>query len=373
MLITIIQFVFIFFIISISAVLATIEVKLNFSLNLKKTILFVLILIISITAAIRTIGTDTQNYVKIFQGLPQISNLSISKLFEMTQEPGFVLIGSFFKTIGIGVQGLFFVFSFVPLIIITSLIFKIDSKNSFLLFFIFISIFILRGPLDIIRQFFTMSLLLNAFYELSLNHNIKYYLNGILSVLFHYSSSILIIIKGILLQSRVRLINYFILLILSFVFGIIGKSFLLTYLPNFGANSPIIRKIIGYLSTNYQYDNLIHAISRILLEHYLPLLSIGLIIYLIINPYILGLKKINLISFNAMIIGSILYSFCIGLGDSTIAVRLNYMLLIGSFILIKDILVINPSKTKYAIWIFTIASYNLIVLNYYSNAFKLFY
>ncbi|OFU49966.1 EpsG family protein [Aerococcus sp. HMSC10H05] len=370
---TILQYIFIFLVLILSAFLGAIEKHLNFSINLKKITVLLLIIIISCSAAIRTIGTDTENYVNIYLMLPRISNLNINLLLEMSYEPGFVLLASLLKSIGIGIQGFFFLFSFIPLVIISSVIFKVDNKNAFLLFFIFISFFILRGPLDIIRQFFAMSILLKAFYDLSENNSIKYYLNSFASILFHYSTSITLFIRRFLERTIIRKSNYVLISLVIFLIGVIARNFILSDISRPTVTFPALNKVVSYLSSSYQYDNTIHFISRILLEHSLPWINIGLIIFLTSYSYIIQLNRINLISFNSMLVGSYIYFFCMGLGESTIAVRLSYMFSIGIFILIKDLLIIKPNKIKYIIWILVIILYNLIVLNYYSNAYKLFY
>ncbi|MGF3112270.1 EpsG family protein [Facklamia sp. P9177] len=350
----------------------------KFSLFLKKIILLVSILSISILASQRTIGTDLQTYYGWFLKTYPIDNFSlfIQDLGQLNIEPTYYILVSILKSLGGNFQIFLGLYAFIPLFIIYLIILKIEKDHIIKMFSIFLLIYLIRWPLDIIRQFAGMTFYLGA---LLLYVNKRYILASIssfLSIFSHFSAILTALTNIFLNKFSFKKTSFLILCLISLLFGFIfNLEFIFDFL-NSTFDLALINKAELYLTSNYEYKNFIHFISRNLMEHFSPILNF-LIIYLFLNKkniYIYSNNSIYKVILNSMMFGSFLYFYLIGAGAFTFAYRLNSMYSIGNFIIITRLITEYIDRRKmnvyYLIYIILII-YNLIIVYYYTGAFNL--
>ncbi|MGH2077623.1 EpsG family protein [Aerococcus urinaeequi] len=364
--ITILIILIIFFLLSI--------LEQYISISLKKIIVFILLLLISLLASKRTIGTDTSNYELIFHYSPIINDFQyfLNNLFEYRIEPLFVLIISYLKQFGISVEGLFFISSYISLGLVSILAFKVSKKHQILIIYILCLFYLIRGPLDIIRQFLAMSFFLVALYYLSDNKIIKYYIVILIGITAH-SSLIVALFLPLIVKKNWSVREYILTLISMYGLGIILINVLRILINNLETDLFFLDNLELYLNTTYYYDSLSHFMMRLIMEHFLPILGILLVVFSLSKKVFFYTDNFSKVLLNTMIIGSLFYSFFMGTGQSTLAIRLNYLLQIGNIIIIKNIISDLYFKDKlepFIIFTFLGFIFNFIVVYYYSGVYR---
>lgn len=362
-------FVLIFFFISFLD--SKLEVKT------KKKLLILVIILITLFLGYRSIGLDLEQYRVIFESQEIIlaSEFFSTKIFSGFLEPFFVVLISLFKRYGLSFNFFLLITGGIPLFIIYNVIRKKEDKYILVTFFFFFLLNFIRGPVDIIRHFFAASIYLSALYSLSERNKIKFWTKSIFSMMVHYSNVIILFIKP-LLNIKWNTLRYIISSTLIALCGLF-INFLLKNFYQYGIynfENPIMWKADYYLNYYnvgaYQYSGLLHRIL-LLIMNYFPILFNIFYIFL-------ALKKIKWVEkdtfyrllLNSQIIGSLLAIFFMTLNAETLGYRLNFLLGIGSFLLVKELIFNYYKDKKLILFIFTVLSlvlYNFILVLYFAG------
>ncbi|MGG1397347.1 EpsG family protein [Bacillus salipaludis] len=343
----------------------------------KKRILFALIVVLTIFLGFRDIGLDLEPYRLMFNNLNVTSfkELISINLFSDKLEPFFVFLISMLKEFGLGFNWFLLISGGIPLLLIFRLIKEREEKEIFTVFLFFLLLQFFRGPVTIIRGFFAATIYLSALSSLSKNSNLKFWFKSIFSVFFHYSSIVILFIRPFLSVKWTKS-KYFISFAFVTIVGYLVKLLIMSLsIQDFLTfNNPIIWKLgyylIYYNTQGYQYTGIVHRILLSIMS-YFPLIFNVIFI-------ILGLNKSKLIDkdnfirllLNSQIIGSLVAVFFIVLNASTLGLRVNFLLSVGNFILMKDIIFIYYKNSKRMLFTFTVFSlifYNFVIILYFAG------
>lgn len=333
-------------------VLSLLEGKFN--IRYKKVIIFCAIIILSVLAALRSIGTDTNSYILIFEQLKIVTLNSefLTNMFQYYLEPGFNLMISYLKLFGFTYKEFFFICSFIPLLIVSRIIIKKEQKYVFLTFFIFLLVYLIRGPLDVIRQFFAAVIYLSALYSLSNKNKITYFIKVLIAILFHYSSILFLVITPFLKIKWTikRFISFSLLLSLT---GFLFKNLFVTLILSIDTVSTnrFILKLQGYIENEYIQSSVLDFIINNSMWYLPKVLNLIIILIILVQYRYILVDNLNKLLLNAQIIGILLFLLFLTMGAEIIALRLETLLTIGNFFLIKEIIV-NSNKNKIYTFIF---------------------
>ncbi|MGJ9458087.1 EpsG family protein [Oceanobacillus sp. CF4.6] len=322
----------------------------KFSLPFKKVIIYISILFISLFASVRSIGMDTNSYIAIFeQHIVTTFNIDFLKnLFQHSLEPGFNLMISYLKLFGFTYKSFFFLSALIPLLIISKIIFNIEKKHVFLTFFLFLLMHVLYGPLDVIRQFFAATIFISALFSLSRGKKIVYFLKIFISIFFHYSSIVFFVITP-LLKLKWNMSRYVCIGVLTSLMGFLLKNYIVDYilLLEMDTANRFFLKLQGYIDSAYNPTTFIDSLTLNSMLYLPKLFNVIIIIILLIYYRHILRSEFNRLLLNAQILSSLIFTFFYFLGAETIALRLELLLGIGSFILLKEMLVFTKKDKIY--------------------------
>ncbi|KRG15754.1 hypothetical protein ACA30_03990 [Virgibacillus soli] len=328
-------------------ILSSNEKKIAF--NTKKRFLFLSIIAFSIFAGYRVIGTDINSYKEIFDQQPTI-NLNfefLQTMFEYYIEPGFVLIISYLKMYGLGFNVFLFISAIIPLLIIYKVIIKHERRHLYLTFLLFLLLYALRGPLDVIRQFFAAAIYLSALHSLSIKKELRYFGKTIVSIFFHYSSVINILIRPFL-KLKWTIKKYSTSFITLFLIGFLFKNLIITLTNSMEVNNTdrILYKFQRYIEANYEVDSFLQGFF-LYSTWYLPIILNIIIVLVAISNYKDICKNDFLkILLNSQILASLIFVFFWAMDSTILARRIEFTLSIGNFFILKEIIINLKGKNR---------------------------
>ena len=339
----------------------------------KKKILFIFVFIISIFLAFRDIGLDLEPYRNTFnnQKIISLKELFKEKIFSTQLEPFFIILISFLKKYGLNYNWFLFISGSIPIFIIYKIIIKNEKKYPIFTFFLFMLILFFRGPVDIIRHFFAASIYLSAIWSLSNENKTLYWIKSIFSIFFHYSNIIILFIKPFL-NIKWNKIKFFISIFITFFIGIFSKILLIN-INNFNfwnTDNVILWKFGYYLtysdSVGYNYLGIPHKVLLSIIQ-YFPLVFSFIITIMALNKIeIIKNSKFLYLLLNSQILGILIAIFFIIIDAPTLGMRLHFLLNIGSFFIVKEILLKNNIKNTllYGFTILSLVFYNFLIILY---------
>ena len=341
-----------------------------------KILLFFLMLFI-IFLGYRDIGLDLEPYRNIFnnQIILNINEIIGKGIFSSKLEPFFVLIISLLKKYNFGFKVFLFISGGIPMIIIYTIIKKVEKRYSITTFLLFLLMFFFRGPVDVIRHFFAATIYLSAILSLSKDKKNKYWIKTILSIFIHYSNIIIVFIKPFL-KIKWNKNKFYISMIITIIIAFFSRV-VLTQISGtsvFNTDNIIFWKFEYYLTyyntMGYQYIGNLHKVLLSIMTNFPWIFSFFITL--------LALNKIQLIresSFKSMILSSqimgiLIAIFFIILKAPTLGIRLQFLLSIGSFFIVKDVMLIYANMHNKAVYIsiiFSLIFYNFIIILYYAG------
>jgi EpsG family len=287
----------------------------------------------------RDIGLDLEPYRLMYENYESANSYQILDLIAARIEPVNSLLIQALKSYGFGFSAYILVVSFIPIALITYVILKTDDRPVLALyFFLIVGIYPL---MDAIRHFFAAAIYLFAMYWLARKSEFKYYCAAFISFITHYSNIIALFIKS-LLEKKWSVWGYIISSILILTIPIMLRTAISSVLGQYFEDSEfsILFKLNYYINNidDYEYLNSIHSF----------LLNFKLYIYIsifwMLNLYILSsdylrssLNKFEGILLGSQILGSIIALFLLGLGAGDFAFRLCFLMSIGSYALVKRV------------------------------------
>ncbi|MBO0991440.1 EpsG family protein [Bacillus sp. SD088] len=321
----------------------------SFSYRAKKGILVLAIISFSIFAGYRVIGTDINSYKQIFDEQPIIVlNFDfIQTMFEYYIEPGFVLIISYLKRYGLGFNVFLFLSAIIPLFVIYRVIFNHEKKHVFLTFLLFLLLYALRGPLDVIRQFFAAAIYLSALYSLSIKKEFRYFWKIIVSIFFHYSSILNFLIRPFL-KIKWTIKKYATLFVSLFLLGFLFKNLILTITNNMDISNTdrILYKFQRYIDANYEVDSFLQGLF-LYSTWYLPIF-LNIILIVVAISYYKDICKSDFLKIllNSQILASLIFIFFWAMDSTILARRIEFTLSIGNFFILKEIIINLKGKNR---------------------------
>ncbi len=363
------------FIIFIFFLLSHFERKMKF--GQKKKILFFFTIVISFFSAFRVIGLDLEPYRTIFENTPITSlNLEFVKhMFSGRLEPFFVVVISILKNLGMGFKSFLFVSSFVPLLLIYSIITKHEKEIPLTTYFLFLSILLFQGPINLIRHFFAASIYLSALYSLSTNRNARYLLKSLFTVLIHYSNLSIVLIRPFLSIKWDRK-KYIITMLLIVILTFMIKGIVVGILSNvnISINNYILWKfqyyMIYYNVEGYMYLNELHKILLFIMTNFLFVFNFFVTLYALKYKELIRMDRFYHLLLNSQIIGSFLMVFFAIFDASTLGQRLYFLFSIGSFLLVKEVIFKyseGDRKGVFRLIFMLLCFYNFIIILYYAG------
>lgn len=312
------------------------------SLLKQKNYAFSLVFIFaSIIVAVRyQVGNDWSNYVKDYQTTPELSDLK-PKHFE--REFLYVILVSFFKTIGGGYQILFFFFSILTTGTLLIGIYKFEKKCLFLAFLIYFSYHFLQYEMNMVRHGIAASWMFLAFYYSSQRDFKRYLLYNIIAALFQAFALIFIPFFWL---NRINF-NWKKLLIIT---GIGVFVFVSLDLFNVGLTIPFFQNRINYYLDDYYSgtDNTSYGIS------------LGMIFYFVLAifaRFFIFKREYEESMLYRVIINALIYSFVVGVALNSVAIfveRIVGVLNMTSIILLPMIMNRYKKEKKLVIFAFII-------------------
>lgn len=334
--------------------------------------------IILIFMTFRNIGLDLEPHRVMFNSInPEILNADFfSNIFSNRVEPFFIILISIIKNLGMNFNVFLFITAMIPLVIVYKIIIKIETDRPLALYTLFILIYLLAGPINIIRHFVAISIYLSALYSISKGEKIKGYIKIIITLFIHYSNFILILIlpflnlKKININSKRYIIQVIFMLLISLVLGNITKKIFNSL--DISSEHYIMWKIKYYLTEYdlYNYQSLFHKILLNTINYSLIIYNIAINISSINNIRIINKSEFSIILLKSQLLGSYIAILLCIIGSIQMAVRMNFMFGIGNFILTKiNIFDVKSSNThyKYGIVTVTLILINFITLLYYAG------
>ena len=246
------------------------------------------------------IGDDYTNYVRMFNDPDGFSLI----------EPGFKLIISLVKLLGLNCQAFFLLTSVLTVVPLAFLINKACPRFFFTALSIYVLSYIYFEGMNTVRQAISMTILFIGFYDYITNRKIVHLVFfTFLALLFHFSAVVVGAVGFIVLRytgKGIRVSLFAIALVISFVVGI--------YIQSFGKQINALASLIGYAgymerfeqrgvqSGAFQYALNLYAILFLFFSHYkgkniselyknsIKLLLTAIIIYNVFINFYIGLR-----------------------------------------------------------------------------------
>lgn len=348
----------------------------KFSFPGKKFILLCTVFLISLIIGFKVIGLDHQNYKEMYIDTPVIplDGYFFRNMFDFTLEPVFVAIISVLKGRGFGSNVFFLISALIPLYLVYLVIIKKEKKVPITVFFFFLSLRVFAGPVDTVRHFFAAAIYLYAIYLLSEKKQVKFYLASFISVLAHYSNIVVLLIRPFL-NIRWSKIRYVFTMIFVGLIALLIKNPLIDLILSLNYDYPIYWKLKYYLlysSDEMEFKNNFHVILWSLFTYLIVLFAI--IINIIALNYIKRIKedRFHYLLLNSQIIGTIMVVFFTSFNAHNFGLRMNFLLGMGIFFIVKELLV-NQVKNKKIFLFFVITFivvYNFVILMYFVGVYS---
>lgn len=325
----------------------------------------------------KEIGLDTDGYREYFV---LYSNDSIFNytFFRSPIEPFFLALISGLNSINFNFGFFQLIVGFFSLILIVRVLYLELEKQMLIGFSLFMLIFFLHGPSDVIRAFSASAMYLYALSSLSRRNRVGYFFKIFIATTLHYSSVISLVFYPFL-KIKITFYMYILLLLFSFLLGFIVSNVLINLDLDFFSNQhPIVERLFYYIvnynsKDGYYFFNSLHfalwwmlSLTFVFLVFFNTLYNL----YFMYSPTKLQLTFFEYLILKSQIYGTLFYCFLIGIGAFTLADRILYFFSIGCFILIvKNIsngFVINRKVFCYLFFIFLL---QLVAFIYLAGVF----
>lgn len=263
--------------------------------------IFTVIILLAISGFRYEVGNDYNNYVLMFNNVEYFSYI----------EPGFRGLIWLVKTLGLNVQALFLVSAILAIVPLAYVVNKYCSRHFFTAISLYVMTYIYFEGMNSVRQAISMTILFFAFCEYFEKRKILYFLLfSILASLFHLSS-ILIAFSGWVIVwysgSDLKIKNFFIALIISFVAGY--------YINSFAGQIEFVASIIGYSESKYFDEIEQRGVNTGIYHFVLNFYAIGFMLYAYIKRSLLKDFEKNTFKlfFTSIIVYNFFFNFYIGL------------------------------------------------------------
>lgn len=279
-------------------------------------VLFLFLLIFLATFRADSVGSDTVTYASYFVNSPSL--LNFDKNYLNFLEFGFRVYLSVIKIFSDSVIFFQFCTSFICLVLLYTGVKKLNIKYSIVALMVYLFIFFIPYPLNVIRQAMVMSIFIFSLSYFYKNNFLAVILLTIFATFIH-STGILILISYIIFKMDYRKIFFFFLILLLFI----------GFFSYFSFGQYILFSLVGvdsdvYAGTYNQQTGIFQYFYRIIL--------VVLIGFFCFKQNNLELKKIFLIYFFGFLIYILLAK------NNMIATRFNMFFRILEVILIPSVL-----------------------------------
>lgn len=346
----------------------------RFTKKNRTKIVLLLGLIWVIFFSLRDIGLDIEPYKNIFESTQDIT-LDINYAMGMLDshiEPFNQILMSTLKHNDLGFSVFLFTMALIPFSIIINIISKTESTPILALHLF--SLTLLYQAMDAVRHFVAISVYFWALYFLSNNQVKRFFAKSLLSTLIHYSN-VIVIPTYFFMKIKWNLRTYigclFCLWLLGEVFsGIIGSN--LEHLAE-NSNLSILFKASYYINNNnlYEYINELHFWLLHIRSYFYFLITVAVNIYILNYGGDKSLKnRFHFFLFKSQLLGTLISSFLIGMGARDFSMRVLFLMSIGIFLLLQDIILIRNNGTtlssgsKFCLISLVFIIYNFVMLLY---------
>lgn len=236
--------------------------------------IFLILMIVLMVGLRGIIGADTYRYYLLYMNTPELDNMTWNYLMGNYIEPGYILLNSFVKTLGIGFYGALILSSLITMINLYRF-FNYFSKYFFYSLTFYYIRWLFLKDFNQIRNGIASSFLLVSFIFLKEKKYKKFIFIILLGSLFHKT-----IIIGLTLPLFLTFFNnkkyQYIILIICFILPFINmKKYLnLIFIPIFGSESVYLTGIYSTKENNlaayylYIIFTIIYILNRILKKKY---------------------------------------------------------------------------------------------------------
>ncbi|WP_313097154.1 EpsG family protein [Empedobacter sp.] len=230
-----------YFILFLIVTFSIIIFDLNKYKELKTQIYYFIFIFSSLLMGLRyKVGIDTYNYMVSFKNVPYFYNIHFSEILNYEYPPLFLIISSLIKTF---ISNEFYVFQLFHTFFINYVIFFFIKKNikfPFIGIFVYFLIYFLYFNTEIIKESIAVCIFLLNYKNLVNRKWLRYYILVIISILFHPSASILLLLP---LLINLRFNKKFIIIFSIAILLMLNLSIILPHFSFFEK----IRKVQFYL------------------------------------------------------------------------------------------------------------------------------
>src|SRR5699024_10069339 len=213
------------------------------------------------------------------------------------------------------------------------------------------------------RYFIATCLFVSAFYSLSINKKTNFYLKSSISIFLHYSNIIILLIKPFL-KIKWTAFRYTLTIIIFVLLAVLSKELIINYIEFTQFENPVLikfKKYLLYYDDNYEYLSISHVFLKFLLQYTVVIFNIFIIFWSFNYKQLLKDEFYRLL-LNSQIIGSIILLVFIIFDSNQMGIRLNFLLSIGSFLLIKEVLFkYYKGKYKTLIYVFVLLYLSFVI------------
>jgi hypothetical protein len=282
---------------------------------------------------------DIEPYKVLYQGFGGFGEINLLEILSARLEPLHAFLISILKSLGLGFSSYLLITAVIPFYYISKvLIAKVNYPALSLYFFLLATSY---PAMDAVRHFVAAGIYLYALYRLSARRVAAYHGYAFFSFFAHYSNAITFIMAP-LLKVRWRIGTYLSALLGAIFVALVTKELVSALLENLaqGSDLAILFKVNYYINHTdaYEYLNPLHFwIFNIKL--YFGIVFVVILNFLALNSLntVYKSSSFRAVLINSQIIGSILAVFLMGFGAVDFSGRINFLMSIGSFIIIADL------------------------------------
>lgn len=287
----------------------------------------------------RNIGLDIEPYKILYQGFGGFGDINLLGILSARLEPLHAFLISSLKSVGLGFSSYLLITAVIPFYFISKVVTaKVDCPVLSLYFFLLATSY---PAMDAVRHFVAAGIYLYALYCLSMRRVAVYHGYAFFSFMAHYSNAITFIMAP-LLKVRWKIGTYLSALLGTSLFALVTKELVSALLENMaqGSDLAILFKVNYYINHTdaYEYLGALHFwIFNIKL--YSGIVFVIILNFLALNSFgaVYKTSPFRAVLLNSQIIGSILAVFLMGFGAMDFAGRINFLMSIGSFIIVADL------------------------------------
>lgn len=295
------------------------------------------------------VGTDTILFHQWYDATKNVNIEDFGWFYQLpladgsTLEWGFVWIGHFFNMLNLDVQVMIFIYSMITILGMGYAFYKY-SKSVWLSTFLFIALYSYAETLNMAKQWVAVMIMFNAFGYLKSDYRLKYLGMIFLSIIFHFSAVIHVII---LFLMPIKIKKSIAGLIFFIILGIISWNFVLTFAGTLSL------KYLSYAGTSYAMEkNFGAGILQIF----------GILILMAISYYLYRNKKFSIEEQKEVIICNVFMIFLIMMMYSQYIIIILYRFVSYFFVYLYLLVPLIVDKmTKTTIFIKFIV-YTMIVI-----------